>query len=94
MGCKMKRFLVLSVILIVAVSLVSCAAELKGLSQAASYKDPQTLGGYWDVTMQTGQTFNHVKCTYWGTADDTAVFETDDGTVICQSGAVVCVRCR
>ena len=71
---------------------VSCAAELKGLSQAATYRDPQTLGGYWNVTMQTGQTFNHVRCTYWGTSDDTAVFETDDGTIICQSGAVVCVR--
>ena len=71
--------------------LTSCEIAKKNLSQMTTYKDPQSVGGYWDVTMQTGQTFNHVKCLYWGTGDDTAVFEMDDGTLICQSGAVVCV---
>ena len=70
----------------------SCAEFKKNLSKSTSYKDLQTIGGYWAVTMQTGQTFYHAKCTYWGTEDDTAVFEMDDGTLICQSGAVVCVK--
>ena len=90
----MKKFLILLFVLVTIFSLVSCAGYRKEFSQMASYKDPQSLGGYWNVTMQTGQTFNHVKCTYWGTSDDTAVFELDDGTLICQSGAVVCVRCK
>ena len=91
----MKKILIIFTILCVAMlCFTSCAAERKAWSQAASYKDPQTLGGYWNITLQTGQTFLHVKCTYWGTNDDTAVFELDDGTVICQSGAVVCVRAR
>ena len=91
----MKRILIIfTVICLMILCLTSCAAERKAWSQAASYKDPQTLGGYWDVTMQTGQTFNHVKCTYWGTNDDTAVFEMTDGTLIVQSGACVCVRSK
>ena len=81
-------------IALTSIALISCAADRKAWSQATSYKDPQTIGGYWDVTMQTGQTFNHVKCIYWGTADDTAVFQMDDGTLICQSGAAVCVKVK
>lgn len=86
-----KVFLVIAVAAFLVLS-VSCAADRKAWSQAASYKDPQTLGGYWNVTMQTGQTFNHVKCIYWGTNDDTAVFQMDNGTIICQSGACVCIK--
>ena len=90
----MKKALVILFAIAIILSLASCAGYKKEWSQMTSYKDPQSLGGYWNVTMQTGQTFNHVRCTYWGTADDTAVFEMDDGTLICQSGAVVCVRCK
>ena len=86
----MKKTIVIILIAIV-FALTSCKVIQKEVSQSMTYKDPQTVGGYWTVTMQTGQTFNHVKCTYWGTSDDTAVFEMDDGTIICQSGAVVCV---
>lgn len=90
---KRKLIAIVATALLI-ISLVSCAVERKAWSQMATYKDPQSLGGYWNVTMQTGQTFNHVKCTYWGTNDDTAVFQMDDGTLICQSGAVVCVECK
>lgn len=86
----MKKLYVVLVVLIVFV-LSSCEVMKKEFQQSTTYKDPQTVGGYWNVTMQTGQTFNHVRCTYWGTDDDTAVFQMDDGTTICQSGAVVCV---
>lgn len=88
----MKKIIYFLTILIFICCLSSCAAYRKEWSQATSYKDPQTIGGYWTVTMQTGQTFYHVKCTYWGTADDTAVFQTSDGKIICQSGACVCVQ--
>ena len=86
----MKKALIVLLVLAV-LALSSCEVMKKEFQQSATYKDPQTVGGYWNVTMQTGQTFNHVRCTYWGTDDDTAVFQMDDGTVICQSGAVVCV---
>ena len=89
-----KLVLVFFIVVWVVMLSVSCAAERKAWSQAASYKDPQTLGGYWDVTMQTGQTFYHIKCIYWGTDDDTAVFQMDDGTLVCQSGACVCVESK
>ena len=89
----MKK-IVICLIAVCLIILVSCAADRKAWSQQTSYKDPQTIGGYWDVTMQTGQTFNHVKCVYWGTDDDTAVFKMDDGTLVCQSGACVCVECK
>ena len=90
----MKKLTVILLVFILMISLVSCAAQRKELSQMASYKDPQSLGGYWNITLQTGQTFDHVKCVYWGPNDDTAVFKMDDGTLICQSGAVVCVECK
>ena len=88
----MRRIFAVLMALFLILAVTSCtAAEKTSWSQTFSYKDPQSIGGYWDVTMQTGQTFQHVKCTYWGTNDDTAVFEADDGCLICQSGAVVCV---
>lgn len=90
----MKRFFLVLLIIVTLLSSVSCAVWKKNWSRTRSYQDPETIGGYWDVTMQTGQTFLHVKCSYWGTDDDTAVFETDDGTIICQSGACVCVKCK
>ena len=88
----MKKLLLVIVLVFLFFSLISCASERKAWSQMSTYKDPQTIGGYWDITMQTGQTFYHVQCIYWGTNDDTAVFKMDDGTIICQSGAVVCVE--
>ena len=90
----MKKMIVLMLVVLCCIFVTSCAADRKAWSQYTSYKDPQTLGGYWDVTMQTGQTFKHVKCTYWGTDDDTAVFEMDDGTLVVQSGACVCVSSK
>lgn len=86
--------IIILIIIIIPLIFVSCAAERKAFSQSATYKDPQTIGGYWDITMQTGQVFKHVKCIYWGTGDDTAVFKTDDNTLICQSGAVVCIQSK
>lgn len=86
----MKKIIILTFCVIF--TLTSCARFNKNLRTTLTYKDPETMGGYWDVTTQTGQVFNHVKCTYWGTEDDTATFVMDDGTIIIQSGAVVCVR--
>ena len=88
----MKKLLLIVLLTFLFFSLISCAADRKAWSQAATYKDPQTIGGYWDITSSTGQTFIHVQCIYWGTNDDTAVFKMDDGTIICQSGAIVCVE--
>ena len=91
----MKKMIILVLVVLCCIFVTSCTAgSRKAWSQYTSYKDPQTLGGYWDVTMITGQTFKHVKCTYWGTDDDTAVFEMDDGTLVVQSGACVCVRSK
>lgn len=88
-----KKFIVIVIVLLATLfCCASCEVLKKNISQSTSYKDPQTIGGYWTVTMQTGQTFYHAKCSNWRTEDDTAVFEMDDGTLICQSGAVVCVK--
>ena len=91
---KRKILSLICILIFTSVLFVSCAGERKAWSQSATYKDPQTIGGYWDVTMQTGQTFNHVKCVYWGVDDDTAVFKMDDGTLVCQSGACVCIESK
>ena len=87
----MKKCFVILLLIVIVISLNSCEIAKKNFSSMTTYKDPQMVGGYWNVTMQTGQTFNHVKCTYWGTDDDTAVFQLDDGKIICQSGACVCI---
>ena len=86
----------IAVILAIAIMLTatSCSVFRKNIRTMATYKDPETMGGYWNITTQTGQEFNHVKCTYWGTEDDTACFVMDDGTLVFQSGAVTCVRVK
>lgn len=92
----MKKIIlvILVITFMTAMLMTSCELEKKAWSRSTTYKDPQTIGGYWDVTMQTGQVFTHVRCVYWGVDDDTAVFELDNGTIICQSGACVCVENR
>lgn len=89
----MKKILVVMLVLS-SLALTSCSVMKKNFRTMATYKDPETSGGYWDITLLTGQTFKHVKCTYWGTADDTACFVTDDGTLIFQSGPVTCVKVK
>lgn len=90
----MRRLLIVILTILILVSLTSCARLSKEYRSELSYKDPETIGGYWNITTQTGQAFNHVKCSYWGTVDDTAVFVKDDGTLIVQSGAVTCTQAR
>lgn len=80
------------VILIFVLLLTSCAVVQKEWSQSFTYKDPQTLGGYWTVHFPDGSVYKNVKCTYWGTKDDTSVWELSDGSTLIQSGTVWAVK--
>ena len=84
----------IAVILILAISAlcVSCAADMKQISQAFTYQDPQTIGGRWDVFFDNGDTYRGVKCLYWGTNDDTSVWESAGGMILIQSGTVHAVQ--
>lgn len=90
----MKKIIIFVLIVAAVFSLTSCEQLRKELRSTVSYKDPETIGGYWDITTQTGQEFKHVICSYWGTTDDTACFVTDDGALIFQSGAITCIRSK
>lgn len=79
---------IMPIILIFVLFLSSCAVAQKGWSQGFTYKDPQTLGGYWTVHFPDGSIYENAKCTYWGTEDDTSVWELKDGTTLIQSGTV------
>lgn len=83
------KFIVLCLVIFM---MGSCARIHKNITSKATYKDPETIGGYWNVTMQTGEYFERVKCLYWGTDDDTAVFQTAEGRLIVQSGACTCIQ--
>lgn len=87
----MKKIILIAITAILVFSLCSCAGYRKGISRYATYKDPQTIGGTWTVRLLTGEVFEHAKCLYWGTEDDTSVFELSDGTIVCQSGACTCI---
>lgn len=51
---------------------------------AVTYKDPETIGGTWTVT-SCGNTYHNLKCIYWGTEDDTAIFKDAEGKTYCFS---------
>lgn len=89
----MKSKIAVILILIVSVLCVSCtAAGRKEISQTFSYQDPQTIGGRWDVFFDNGDTYRGVKCLYWGTNDDTSVWESAGGMILIQSGTVHAVQ--
>ena len=69
----------------------SCAVMGKNLRTMATYKDPETIGGTWTVTSQ-GKTYEHLKCTYWGTNDDTAIFKDSTGHAYVFSGTMSAVQ--
>ncbi len=84
-----KLFIVLLVGLCFIAS--SCAVAGKSLRTMATYKDPETIGGLWTVTSQN-KTYEHLKCTYWGTSDDTAIFKDSNGHIYVFSGTMSAVQ--
>lgn len=73
------------------IMLSSCSKTFKKYRSQFTYKDPETIGGSWTVT-SCGITYNHLKCVYWGTKDDTAVFKDSEGKVYCFSGTMNAIQ--
>lgn len=65
---------------------------MKAVSKDLSYKDPQTIGGRWDITTASGLVYEDAVCTYWGTDDDTAIFSLPDGRRLALSGSYSLVQ--
>lgn len=84
-----KLFIVISLILVLSI-FMGCRVVNKRWSRTISYEDPQTLGGYWTL-IYSGEKYEHCKCIYWGTEDDTAMFDWN-GTTICSSGTVLLIK--
>ena len=84
----MKKILIL---MICGCLMFSSCTVGKNFSQAFTYKDPQTIGGLWTVIDGSGNKYEHCKCTYWGTNDDTAIF-THNGKIVCISGNVTVIE--
>lgn len=84
-----KLFLVLLVVL--SFIFISCERLKKDWGMNFTYKDPQTIGGRWTVT-SGNKTYEHLKCTYWGTEDDTSIFEDYDGHIYVFSGTMSAVK--
>lgn len=88
-----RKFIGLILILISILGLLpSCAVYQKNWSQTFTYQDPQTIGGKWDVTFDNGDVYLNVECRYWGTDDDTSVWETPEGKLLIQSGNIHAVQ--
>lgn len=84
----MKRLSLIFLFASVLIIFSSCSYSMKELSKELIYEDPQTIGGTWTVSFENGDTFHGAKCTYWGTTDDTSVWELSDGRKLIQSGTV------
>lgn len=88
----MKKIGIIFISLLMMFSLTSCGYSVKEWSREISYKDPQTIGGFWNVYFDNGDIYENVKCTYWGIEDDTSVWQMQDGTMLIQSGACHAVQ--
>lgn len=65
----------------------------KNLSKTLTYRDPQTIGGYWTVVDGSGNRYEHCRCVYWGTEDDTSIYEEGPKrSIICISGNVTLIK--
>ena len=81
----------IGMVLLCCMVLSSCAIATKRFRSTVTYKDPETIGGKWTVTSQ-GKTYEHLKCTYWGMEDDTAIFEDSLGHIYIFSGTMSAVQ--
>lgn len=88
--CIMKRLIAVVMVLVLVLG-TSCYA-FKEWSQELTYSDPQTIGGKWTISFDNGDTYEHAKCVYWGTTDDTSVWELMDGSTVIQSGTMHAVQ--
>lgn len=88
----MKKILTFVLVATILILLSSCNYSLKEFSQELSYSDPQTIGGKWTVSFDNGDTYHGAVCSYWGTTDDTSVWQLSDGTVMIQSGTCHAVQ--
>ena len=88
----MKKITILALVAAILVLLSSCSYSLKEFSQELTYSDPQTIGGKWTVSFDSGDTYHGAVCSYWGTTDDTSVWKLSDGTVMIQSGTCHAVQ--
>lgn len=83
----MRKFLIL-----IGLSVLLCSCTVgKSFSQTFTYKDPQTIGGFWTVIDASNNKYEHCKCTYWGTNDDTAIFDYN-GKPLCISGNITLIK--
>lgn len=88
---KKKQIALVSLVISVLLSFPSCY-QMKAVSKDLSYKDPQTIGGTWDITTASGLVYEDAVCTYWGTDDDTAIFSLPDGRILALSGSYSLVQ--
>ena len=65
---------------------------LQGVVTGIDIFRPQTIGGKWTISFDNGDTYEHAKCVYWGTTDDTSVWELMDGSTVIQSGTMHAVQ--
>lgn len=82
----MKKLFLIAIVCF-CVIITSCSRLAKDVKIGFTYKDPQTIGGKWTVT-SINKTYEHLKCVYWGTEDDTAIFEDNDGHIYVFSGTM------
>ena len=83
-----KLFLIITVCFCVMITSCKWAKDVR---TSFTYKDPQTIGGKWTVT-SINKTYEHLKCIYWGTEDDTAIFENDNGRIYVFSGTMNAIQ--
>lgn len=90
----MKKALSIAALIVAVALLCSFSWTGKEWQKEFTYKDPQTVGGKWDLTTADGTVYEGIECTYWGTDDDTAMFRLPDGRMLAMSGSYSLVQSK
>lgn len=88
----MKKFISLFLVFVLIFGLTSCSYKMKEFQKNFIYQDPQTIGGTWTISFPNGDVYKGSKCIYWGTTDDTSVWELLNGKILIQSGTVHAIQ--
>lgn len=71
--------------------LIGCTREWETTMNNFTYVNPRKAGGTYTV-IQNGVEINHLKCVYWATKDDDAVFEAPNGKLVFVNGSSVIIQ--
>ena len=86
----MKK-IISAMVMVLSFGLVGCTRNWESTVNNFTYTNPKKAGGTYTV-IQNSTEINHLKCVYWATEDDDAVFEAPNGKLVFVNGSSVIIQ--